>query len=307
LKWQANMILSLILFAGIAVGLEEEMERGYAYDHDQVINGSGFVNIYQHYNDYKPDELASPKGSGVFLKLDKMIHGSGSYSYESDGEAKQTYHHHSAWNEGDETIETEARIKLDEQAKMIYREKDFLFGLSFKALHLKSLWDDKTDIKNYYLRQGFAFNSRFDYATEINKSAFTDISLFSGEMTTDSDFNGSAHFGALDNIGNPDPYNSIITTDWKSITTSWKNPSIDMDEDYVGAYHIKRHAAIRKVYNPVLNEDEWLPCCFSGFSDISNIDRNYFSADNIFDCSCPKYYEGEELYGVIFIIPKTLS
>ncbi len=69
-----------------------------------------------------------------------------------------------------------------------------------------------------------------------------------------------------------------------------KNPSIDIDEDYWGTYHIEKNMTIEVPYHLLQKKDDWLPCCFGGFADMSAYDREktFKSAKGIFDCTCFK-------------------
>jgi len=88
--------------------------------------------------------------------------------------------------------------------------------------------------------------------------------------------NGRAHFGALSLL------ESLWTKSRKKIrgcssprpgNESWKKPLIELDEDYVGNYHIKKNMNLYTYSDDDLREDPWLPCCSGGFSDMNYEER----------------------------------
>lgn len=68
------------------------------------------------------------------------------------------------------------------------------------------------------------------------------------------------------------------------------------EERYVGTYNISRSIHIKSDFempdfeNSTPGED-WLPCCFAGWSDMNPLDKKDLrvSAKDIFDCSCGKF------------------
>ncbi len=70
---------------------------------------------------------------------------------------------------------------------------------------------------------------------------------------------------------------------------AWKKPLIEIDEDYVGSYHIEKNMTLSTIEEEEEEEDEWLPCCYLGFADLDYADARVFnSAKGIFDCTCFK-------------------
>ena len=67
------------------------------------------------------------------------------------------------------------------------------------------------------------------------------------------------------------------------------------EERYVGTYNISRSIHIKSDFEKSDLEnsttDDWLPCCFAGWSDMNSLDKrdSGVSAKEIFDCSCGKF------------------
>ena len=108
---------------------------------------------------------------------------------------------------------------------------------------------------------------------------------------------GRAHFGALQLAGIPVDEEPEETEEGDSeevqvlglAMKAWQKPLIEMDEDYVGSFHIKKNMNLYTYSDDKEKEDSWLPCCSGGFGDMNYIDAKAFkSARGIFDCTCFK-------------------
>jgi hypothetical protein len=58
------------------------------------------------------------------------------------------------------------------------------------------------------------------------------------------------------------------------------------DERYYGTYDLIRRIEMKTVYDKNNGTEEWLPCDFTGWADISPPDRVGHSADEVFNCVC---------------------
>lgn len=58
------------------------------------------------------------------------------------------------------------------------------------------------------------------------------------------------------------------------------------EERYSGDYNIVRHIRMRSNFSREKEDDEWLPCCSSGWAEMSHRDKVGHSADSVFDCTC---------------------
>ncbi len=72
-----------------------------------------------------------------------------------------------------------------------------------------------------------------------------------------------------------------------------KNPSIEIDEDYWGTYHIEKNMTIEVPYKKVVTSDDWLPCCFGGYMTMPTYyqkgGKGFGSnVKGVFDCTCFK-------------------
>jgi hypothetical protein len=64
---------------------------------------------------------------------------------------------------------------------------------------------------------------------------------------------------------------------------AWKNPAIEIEEEYIGTYHITKNFAINNSYSKKRAFDGWLNCC-GGSYDIYPPKPVLLSADDVFNC-----------------------
>ncbi|MHB8119267.1 MAG: hypothetical protein ACYDHX_11150 [Methanothrix sp.] len=64
---------------------------------------------------------------------------------------------------------------------------------------------------------------------------------------------------------------------------AWKNPAIEIEEEYIGTYHISKNFAINNSYSKKSFADSWLNCC-GGSYDIYPPKPVLLSADDVFNC-----------------------
>jgi hypothetical protein len=72
----------------------------------------------------------------------------------------------------------------------------------------------------------------------------------------------------------------------------WKEPIIEVDENYIGNFHVQKNMKIDVVKSKSTSLEDWLPCCSGGFDQYQKyMDYNYAYKETglqagIFDCTC---------------------
>jgi hypothetical protein len=94
---------------------------------------------------------------------------------------------------------------------------------------------------------------------------------------------GKVHIGALQK----DSASSLAVKDeTDSLINAWKDPDLEIDEDYVGTYHIFKNMTINSSYDWEGSPESWLSCCLPNNFDIFLQDSQYrlplASADEVF-------------------------
>ena len=149
----------------------------------------------------------------------------------------------------------------------------------------------ETLVKNY--ADPISMNLLFDSVSIMSKNLSADLLLRGStnndlnegwnkengyaNLIVDAAFTGKSHVGVLEK------HNSGLA--------NAKSQARDnlIDEDYIGTYHITTKISHAFNKSTTYNDDDWLPCCSSGFAGMNIEDaRPFKSAEGIFDCTCYK-------------------
>jgi hypothetical protein len=65
--------------------------------------------------------------------------------------------------------------------------------------------------------------------------------------------------------------------------TALRNPSMDIEEDYIGSFHIEKNMSIQVPFGQIWQNYSWLPCCNGGYFDVPEFNRKNLDAGRIFD------------------------
>jgi hypothetical protein len=267
------------------------VEKNTTFNFEQSVQGNGYFMTYLY-----------AKAGNAAIK--NYAHGSGSLNSEAlltyQALNRSTHNVYSDYN--DYTMNC---IQFKEDVAMVYAPMRIAVGTGYYAanpLDYSSLLKEKTWVKNY--RAGTSMHHEVEYAHALDKELNIDVKdLFNytydpetigvgyTRMTINEDVtDGKAHIGVLQAADNNAALNSQdMITPFGKIQTAWKNPSIEIDEDYWGTYHIEKNMTLEVPYHLIQKKDDWLPCCFGGFNDMNYIDKKAFkSATGVFDCTCFK-------------------
>jgi hypothetical protein len=93
-------------------------------------------------------------------------------------------------------------------------------------------------------------------------SGISNMQMNLNEDVTD----GTVHIGALQGEAQ-----NIWDSAVPPSATAIKDPKLEIDEDYVGTYHIEKNMTMSMPYGRFLAYQDWLPCCSQGYFDGENI------------------------------------
>ena len=252
--------------------------------------------------------------------MKNYAHGSGSL----DSDATLTWQHvtektHNVYS--DYFDHYQDCIQFKEDVAMVYAPMRIAVGTGYYAanpLDYSSLLKERTEAKNYFA--GTSMVHEIEYAHAIDKVLDLTVKdkinytydpeiLTVGytQMKVNEDVtDGKVHIGVLqandqfvgkmlksDNYSGrqPNDISELLTSfdDLSARKAMWKDPAIEIDEDYWGTYHIEKNMTLEVPYHVVCKKDDWLPCCFAGFDDMNPLDKKVFkSATGVFDCTCFK-------------------
>lgn len=273
----AVAFIVLIALVGAAWGAVTE-DLGYIYSMDQKVEGNGFFSSYKNI-------------TAGNIELDSKGHGSGSYSYEAKLRTEMEFKYDSASQ--DYYGSSERRIAFDESVDYAYGLSRLQLGKSFKSGAFPSLGKEVTCIKNY--GGGISMNAHFDSLDTLSKDIsanlfWKDIDSDDypyGEsaetssrtaLNVDAAFTGRGHFGVL-----------AVNKDVHDVQKL-------IDEDYIGTFSIVKKMSHEFNYKMKAESEDWLPCCYGGWSDMNYRDQKGFgkSTKGVFDCTC-------------FVLPKSIT
>jgi len=310
----ALILMAFIGSAAVAVAYDysSELKNGIeesnsTFSFEQSVQGNGYFMTYMY---VKQGSLAAKN----------YAHGSGSVDNSMILSSYENWHQ---WHPNAEDWNDYAMscIQFKESVAEVYAPMSIAVGTGFYAanpIDYSSLLKEKTWIKNYAAAS--SIHHEIEYAHAIDKDLeftakekinhtydpeFTSVAVTQFKVNEDVT-DGKVHFGVLQGSAFTSalPFGSISISDpvlWTGkfgtlsdvITTAWKNPSIEIDEDYWGTYHIEKNITLEVPYKKVTKSDDWLPCCFGGYLTMPKYYQMYSkgfgsNVKGIFDCTCWK-------------------
>jgi hypothetical protein len=306
-----SMLIFLLIFLSIltsinpsqAGNLTFEEDRDLSFNLEQRVNGTGFFSTYKHA--FMPDALGMPDRPFNGVESSTKTHGSG--TIESDGEmSTESYYNYELYDDAEydedgepyeESEDADSIISLKEDSAMMYRPRAMAIGRWHYAHHpivFNSLLKDAVCIKNRDILG--SMNRRVEGAHALDKAMSVEANYSSTLMNIDDDVtDGHIHIGAIQLAGTPvdeideeDAYGEIGVL--SLALKSWKHPKIELEEDYVGSFHIIKNMSLMMDSSLEEEEEAWLPCCGGGWEDMLYYDRKGFgkSTEGVFNCACSR-------------------
>ncbi len=269
--------------------------RNTTFNFEQSVQGNGYFMTYLY-----------AKAGNTAIK--NYAHGSGSLNNEGD----LTYQHlnestHNAYADYNDFEQN--CIQFNEDVAMVYAPMKIAVGSGFYAanpLDYSSLLKEKTWVENY--RAGTSMHHEVEYAHALDK----ELNIVAKEklnhsydpewvgngytsMTINEDVtDGKAHIGVLQanenyagRVGTSGDMTDPKVANLKN--SAWRKPSIEIDEDYWGTYHIEKNMTLEVPYKLTQKGEDWLPCCFGGYLTMPAGywgDSKLKGAKGVFDCTC---------------------
>ncbi len=292
-----------------ADGLEDNLawseKKNLTFNMDQRISGTGFFTAYKYAS--MSDELGTAGSLINGVESSSRAHGSGSMDSDLQIYAESSYLNENYLNfeydEDGEPIEdleeSNSVIEVKENNKMTYSPVTMPAASLYYSLHplvLSSLLKEEICMKN---RGGLnSINHKVDEAHGVEKTIDVRADLDINSLRVEEDLiDGRAHFGVLQLAGIPvdeaedDSEEEAVPG---LAMKDWKKPKIEVDEDYVGTFHIKKSMSLESSSSEEEIEAGWLPCCFDGYLDVTPPDRRSWQVRGVFDCTCFKVPDGAQ-------------
>lgn len=267
-----------------------KQESNTTFNFEQSVQGNGYFMTYMYAN----------TGS---LAFKNYAHGSGSIDNEATLVTqvlnRSTHPYDTDWNDFDQEC-----IQFKEDVAEVYAPMRIAVGNGYYAanpIDYSSLLKEKTWVKNYIAATSMHHEVEYAHAldkelevTAKSKFNYTYDPVWEGVGYTNMKVvedvtDGKAHIGVLQ--GSFTFANGQMHDTWpKAWTTAWKDPAIEIDEDYWGTYHIEKNMTLEVPYKRTETVEDWLPCCFGGWDTMNYRDQKGFgkSTKGVFDCTCFK-------------------
>jgi hypothetical protein len=137
-----------------------------------------------------------------------------------------------------------------------------------------------------------SMNHDVDYAHSINGetefAAFSSSNSRYGPEYAEYAGTDATHMMINENVSEGKISIGVLQGNGKKGTgkSAWKDPDLEIEEEYVGTYHIYKNMTLTSPRSLVQWRDGWLNCCVGGYFDMVWQDRlPVVSADKIFDYS----------------------
>jgi len=285
------MVLVLTVFASAPVWAADCPEGYYLkneHKFEQDVEGDGYVMVYQKVNTET-------------LQLKNYMHGSGTmdaatliYSNQSTKSGCTQDQNTLAYLESQSS--NSGFISFVEQNEMTYAPVAMAYGTGYyerNPIVYNSKLKEKTVGKSYQI--GASMHHQIEYASAFKKDIAVDLECVepwppSGYYSTEKRdgyglarmkieeevVEGTVHIGQL--LTEPDPTK-------RNGEHGWKNPLIEIDENYHGTFRITKDMEVRVTKSASSPRKDWLSCCFGGYDGMDDEDK-LWGEKEIFDCTC---------------------
>jgi hypothetical protein len=268
---------------------------------EQDVEGVGFAMVYQKVNTES-------------LQLKNYMHGSGTmdtatllYSNQSSGMVTTQDKYTLVYTKTQ--FPHRGKISFVEQNEMAYSPVAMVYGTGYyteNPIVYNSKLKERTEAKNYdgsncnYPSDGDAVSMvhQIEYASAFVKDI--GVHLENIEKSPKKVYNKDTK--KYDSTYSSSPINGLSSTRMnieeevtegsvhigQLLTKSgegWKNPLIEIDENYAGTFKITKNMEISTCCSGSKPKKDWLSCCFGGYGGMDDEDK-LWGEEEIFDCTC---------------------
>ena len=291
LIWAGLMVMLMASTPAFALVNPEGYFLKNEHKFEQDVEGTGYSMVYQKVNTKT-------------LQLKNYMHGSGTLdqatlirSNQTDTKVREQDRNTLVYGSKEHTTHNSV-ISFVEQNEMTYSPVAFAYGTGWyekNPIVYNSKLKERTEGKSY--QEGVSMVHQIEYASGFVKDIAVDLeckepnppkgsyssSPINGyglarmkieEQVTE----GTVHIGQL--LANPDPAKGQ-----RGGASGWKNPLIEIDENYVGTFRITKNMEVMVSKSADKTRGDWLSCCIGGYGTMEDDDKMWGEKE-IFDCTC---------------------
>jgi hypothetical protein len=180
-------------------------------------------------------------------------------------------------------------LQVKEHTILAQSPKLIVIGKGYYASHPIS-YDSQTGQKTWMKSKDSGVSVNHEVSSAHNLSQTLDMSAQGGSyqdghvMTA----NGGVGMNVAENVQEGKVSIGVLKggTNWDGqppSATALRNPSLDIEEDYIGNFHIEQNLTLQSPIQVLRENYSWLPCCSGGFFDITDLNRSHNGAESVFD------------------------
>lgn len=273
------MVLVLTVFASAPVWAADNPKGYYTTKYEnnfeQDVEGEGYSMVYQNVNTKT-------------LELKNYMHGSGTMDAATLINSSQKEGSYWTYKDGAWSNEpyNSGEIHFVEQNEMTYAPVAFAYGTGWyekNPIVYNSKLKERTEGKSY--QEGVSMVHQIEYASAFKKDVGVDLECIEGTKADGDKGHGLARMKIEEEVVEGTVHIGQLYTDPKSKDHGWKNPLIEIDENYVGSFRITKNMEVCAEKDKPSKPKDWLSCCFGGYDGMDDTDK-LWGEEEIFDCTC---------------------
>lgn len=282
MRFSREMVMVLILAmlsSAPAGGLQNP--EGYYLKHEhkfeQDVEGEGFAMVYQKVNTKT-------------LQLKNYMHGSGTMDAATlinSSQKKGSYWTYSSkTNTWSKKPYESGEIHFVEQNEMTYSPMTMVYGTGWyerNPIVYNSKLKERTEAKSY--QEGVSMVHQIEYASAFKKDIGVDLECVESTKADGPRGYGLARMKIEEQVTDGVVHIGQLLTNPASKEHGWKNPLIEIDENYHGTFRIVKDMEVRVDKDKPSKPKDWLSCCFGGYDGMHAEDQIGLEKE-IFDSTC---------------------
>jgi len=274
-------VIALLLF--MVASASAAWQKQYEHTFEQDVSGNGYAMVRQNVN--------TPT-----LELQNYMHGSGSVDAAtliSSNESVNKYYPQDVNTQVYLPAEYaySGNISFLEQNEMVYSPVTMAYGTGYYAEHpitYNSKLKEETWGKSY--QEGVSMRHQIEYASAFVKDIGVDLECKEPVPTTATKYSSSPENGVgLARMRVEEEVTEGTVHVGELVAGSedhaWKNPLIEIDENYVGTFTITKNMEFCATKYAKKVRPDWLSCCIGGYETIEDDDKMW-DESKVFSCEC---------------------
>ncbi|AET63791.1 hypothetical protein [Methanothrix harundinacea] len=282
--------ISVALLLLMAASASAAWDKQYEHTFQQDVEGEGFAMVRHSVNAENLQLLNYMHGSGTIDAATLISSNKSMNEYCKQDRISHVYL-------GDKQKAYSNNISFLEQNEMVYAPVAMAYGTGYYAenpIIYNSKLKEKTWGKNRQDGMGVSMHHQIEYASAFVKDIGVDLQCRdvvgskAGYTSSPEDGYGLARMRIEEEVTEGTVHIGELvagTGDDCKGNNGWKNPKIEIDENYVGTFKIQKNMEYLACKPKSSLRADWLSCCIGGYGSMDGDDK-LWDEKGIFDCTC---------------------